>query len=115
MDELDKVRELFLTDVDEDTLAENRARIQEWERDLVRHKAYEQWKGSDITREINQMVRAAYKEHSIALATNRNLTDKDRMALWAKQDACVFLLNLTDQDAKAALESILRDIRHALS
>jgi hypothetical protein len=115
MDEIQKVREIFLTDLDEETRADNEAKIREWEEQIIRNQAYLDWREHDITTEINKMVRQAYKEHAMALASNRTLTEEERKALWAKQDACLFILSLTDQNAKSALESVLREIRQVLS
>ena len=115
MKELEQAKEVFLTDVDEETYKENIAKITEWERNLMRNRAYLSWRSQDITQEINKMARNAYREHALALASNRSLTDDQRTSLYAKQDACLFLLSLTDQDAKSALDSVLREIRHALN
>lgn len=115
MDEIQKIREIFLADVDEETRADNEAKIREWEERIIRNQAYIDWREHDITKEINKAVRNAYREHAIALATNRTISEEQRKALWAKQDACLFILSLTDQNAKTALESVLREIRQVLS
>lgn len=115
MQELQRAKEIFLTDVDEETRIENEHKIVEWERDLQRNQAYARWKDHDITRDLNKMAREAYKQHGLALANNRSLTEEQRKTLWAKQDACLFILSLTDQNAQSAVDSILREIKHALN
>lgn len=112
---LDEAKQIFLTDVDEETYRENLERISEWERDLLFGEAYQSWRDTDITQQINRTVREAYKDHALTLATNRNLTESERASLWAKQDACLFILSITDKDAKGALESITREITRAIN
>ncbi len=115
MQEIQRAKEIFLTDVDEETRDENEQKILEWERDLQRNKAYARWKEHDVTQEINKMAREAFKQHGLTLANNRSLSDEQRKSLWAKQDACLFILSLTDQNAQSAVDSILREIKHALN
>lgn len=115
MQELEKAREIFLSGVDPETLEENKQILSEWERGVRQNQAYLQWKGHNITQEINKMVKEAYKDFAVILSERRDLTDEQRMSLWAKQDACLFILNLTNKDAKSELEGILRDIRKALT
>jgi len=115
MSELDKVKDIFLSDVDEETLVENQRKIQEWESELRKNNAYMAWREHGITGELNKMVRGAYRDHAMQLATNRNLTEQQRETLWAKQDACLFILSLTDKDAKTSLDSVLREIKHAVN
>lgn len=115
MRELEQAREVFLSDVDEDTRRENLEIISSWEDSIQRNSAYLDWKEHDITKEINKLIKEAYRDHAITLASNRALPEEERRTLWAKQDACVFLLNLTDQDAKTALDSVMREIKMHLS
>lgn len=113
--ELQQAKEIFLTDVDEETYAENLEQINEWESSLRRNKAYDEWKKLDITQEINKKVRETYKDIGIILALNRTLTEAQRQSLYAKQDACVFILELTDQNAKQAINALLSDIKHKIN
>jgi hypothetical protein len=115
MQELEKAREVFLRDVDEETYAENKQMLTDWEQNLRRNQTYEKWRSHPTTEELNKMVREAYRDFSLVLAERRNLTDEQRYSLWAKQDACLFILGLTSRDAKSEIESILLDIRKALT
>jgi hypothetical protein len=115
MSDLDTVKEIFLSDVDEETLTENLQKINEWESNLRKNNAYLAWKGHGVTEELNKMVKSAYKDHALQLATNRSLSEADRQTLWAKQDACLFILDLTAKDAKTELNSVLREIKHVLN
>jgi hypothetical protein len=115
MSELDTVKEIFLSDVDEETLSDNLQKINEWESQLRKNNAYIAWREHGITEELNKMIKSAYKEHALQLATNRSLSEEQRMRLWAKQDACLFILELTNKDAKSELNSVLREIRHAIN
>lgn len=49
MSELDKVKDIFLSDVDEETLVENQRKIQEWESELRKNNAYMAWREHGIT------------------------------------------------------------------
>jgi hypothetical protein len=115
MKEIDRAKEIFLTDVEPETYAENLATIQEWERTLIKNQAYLGWREHQTTHELNKMVKAAMIDHAVQLGTNRNLSDEERNVLWAKQDACLFILNLTDQNPRTAIDSVMRDIRRAIN
>lgn len=112
---LEQARQVFIESVDSEDRAENERVLAEWEQSIVKNKAYEDWKNHDITREINQKLRKLIIDFAVTLSENRSLDEKTRMSLWAKQDACLLMLSLTDENAKSALESIQREIRHALS
>jgi len=112
---LEQARQVFIESVDSEDKAENERVLAEWEQSIVKNKAYEDWKNHDITREINQKLRKLIIDFAVTLSENRSLDEKTRMSLWAKQDACLLMLSLTDENAKSALESIQREIRHALS
>lgn len=116
MKELDELKAHFLTDdLDEETRADNEAQIRAWENALIQNENFAGWVEHDITRLIVSETREAYKNHALQLATSRTLTEAQRQSLFAKQDACLFLLNLIEKDAKGTLEQIHREIRAALN
>lgn len=114
MKELELARNLFLTDVDEETRADNLAVLNEWEASIRENESYEQWKHHDITISINKKLRETYIEDAASLAQNRELTEAKRLALYARQDACLYLLSLTSKDAKADIEVIREEIRQKI-
>lgn len=113
--DLDKVREIFLTEIDDETRIDNERKIAEWENDLRENEALAGWREHDITIRIATKAKEAYKEISMQLALDRGLSAETRATLWGRQDACVFILSLTEVDAKARLEQIHKEIRTALS
>lgn len=115
MQELEKAREIFLRDVDQEEYAHNQQVLNEWEQNLRKNQAYLKWVSHPTTQELNTMVKEAYKNFAMALAERRDLTNEQRASLWAKQDACLFILSLTNKDAKSELESVLREIRQHLA
>jgi hypothetical protein len=114
MKDLDKVREIFLTDVDEETKAENLEQIREWEKALADNEAYQGWREHDITKNIAAEARKAYTDISITLATRRDLSEPERLSLYARQDAMRWLLSHSERDAAEANKRIQADIRLAL-
>ena len=115
-DDLEKIKEIFLaSDVDDDERAENEETIREWEQSISEHKAIDTWRKSDITLKVGQQARDSYKAMAMQLALNRELSEKERLSLWARQDACKLLLSFIEVDAKGALESIHNEIRTALN
>lgn len=105
----------FLTEVDEETRLDNEQQIAEWERDLRDNEAMADWRDHDISKKIATQAKVTYKELSMQLATNRSLTDEQRRSFWGRQDACLFILSLTEMDAKGALERIHAAIRAAIA
>lgn len=115
MKELDEVRKIFLTEVDEETRLDNEQKIIEWETGLRENEAMADWRDHDITKKIAQQAKQTYKELSMQLATNRNLTDEQRRSFWGRQDACLFILSLIEVDAKGAIERIHNEIKTAIA
>ena len=113
-DDLEKARQIFLTDVDEETLADNAKRLSEWEQSLAQNGALLKWQQQDITQQILQEVRKSYQDASMQLALNRSLTEEQRNKLFATQDACLFMINIMAKDAKSSLEQLQKEIRYAV-
>lgn len=113
--ELDEVREIFLTEVDEETRLDNEKKIEEWEIGLRTHEAMADWQDHDITKQIIAKAKEACKDIAFTLANDRRLTEEQRMTLWGRQDACLFLLGLAGEDAKARIAQIQKEIKTALN
>ncbi len=116
MKELETIRAKFLTDdLDIEDRADNAALLKEWEEGLIHNSAYIEWQSNDITREISQKMKNEYREFGLILASNRTLTDDQRKSIWAKQDACLFMLSITDVDAKGTIAQIKNEIKRAIA
>ncbi len=116
MKELDIIKAQFLgDDIDPEDRLDNEAKIKEWEQGLIENKAFLSWQNHDITKEFAGKLKKEYKEISMLLAFDRKLSDAHRASLWAKQDACVFILEFTEKDAKGQLEQIHEQIHQAIN
>jgi hypothetical protein len=117
MKDLEKLKEIYITanDVDEETRKENLEEITKWENALIESEAYGSWQSHDITRSISKRAKDTYKELSMILAMDRKITQEQRVSLWAKQDAALWLLTLTDVDVKSTIDQIHSDIKRAIS
>ncbi len=116
MKELEIIKTQFLADdIDAEDRVENENILREWEQGLIHNEAYVSWQEHDITREIAKKLKSEYKDFAMTLANNRSLTDTQRASLWAKQDACTFILSLTEKDAKGQLEQIQNEIKRAIA
>jgi hypothetical protein len=114
MDDLNKVRDIFLSDVDDETRVENEQKINDWERSIVENTAYAQWVESDVTQRIFKKARESYIEIAMQLATNRHMSEENRMSLYARQDGLMFFIELASKDAKRELAQIQKDIQFVL-
>jgi hypothetical protein len=116
MKELEIIKAQFLSnDIDSEDREDNEKLLQEWEQGLIHNELYLSWQNHDITRDIAKKMKESYREFAMQLAENRNLTEKERMSLWAKQDACTFILSITEKDAKGAMQQIQSEIKRAIS
>lgn len=115
--EIETIRASFLAapDLDDEERAENEKTLKEWEDGLIQNTVYVEWQNHDITKEIAAKMKDEYRDFALQLASNRALTDEQRRSIWARQDACMFILSLTEKDAKGELERIEREIRRAVS
>lgn len=109
------VRKIFLTEVDEETRADNEKLIKEWEQGLIHNEAFKDWQDHDVSREIADQARRSYIDCALSLASNRQLTDEQRKSTWAKQDAALWLLSLIDKDAKGTIKRIEEEIKRVLT
>lgn len=112
--ELDELRAIFLTDVDEDIRRENLDQIRQWEEELVHNEAMLGWREHDITKAVFNQAREVYRDAYRVLAENRALTQEQRVSLWAKQDAAAWLISIIDTDPQGAIQQIESDIKRAL-
>lgn len=113
--DLDQVRQIFLApDVDPEDQAKNVEIIRAWESDLRHHKAFAEWQELDITKSILAKAKQQFKDISLHLSNNRTMTDQERATLWGKQDACMLIISLMEQDARAAIAQIENEIRQSL-
>jgi hypothetical protein len=111
---LEEARKVFLTDVDSDTYEENLAEIEKWEQQVVESTEYSNWQSHDISKKVAREVRETYKDLTIQLGLRRGLTPEQIMSLQAKQDACVFMLNLLEKDVSSTLETLELSIRESI-
>lgn len=115
MKELEDAKKLFLSsDIDEEFLEDNREMIADWESDLIKNENFLNWQQHDVTKEIVQRVKESYRDNAIILIRKRDLTETQRASLWAKQDAAIWILSLTEVDAKGAIEAIQNQIKKSL-
>lgn len=115
MKQLEELKKVFLSDdLDEETRKDNEDRIMEWQKSLLFNEAFESWKSSDITKHIIAQLKQSYREFALQIVRGRLLTEEQRKALWAKQDAIAWLITLVDHDAKTEIEHINSEIVKAL-
>lgn len=114
--DLEKLKKIYLaTDIDSDDYEDNLKQITEWESSLRQNEDFGSWQSSDVTKSVILQAKKAYKDHAMRLVEDRTLTEMQRQSIWAKQDACVFLLSLVEKDVKSALAQINNEIKQALS
>lgn len=115
MSELEKLREFFLSGVDEEEREANAAEIAKWEQGLIENEGMASWQEHDITKAIMKRAKEAYREHSFQLAFDRRMSQEYRNTLYARQDAILWLLALAEKDAKAEIDRIHAEIKTALN
>lgn len=115
MKELQELKKIFLSDdIDGEDYQENLQQITEWEQTLLENENLVGWQEHDITKSILTQARESYADISLRLAKDRNLTEQERMSLFAKQDAMLWLIQIQDDNAKEEIARIQADIKRAL-
>lgn len=112
---LKQAKELFLTDVDDETRQENLDVISEWERSISETQAFGEWQEHDITKNIVEEVRKTYVDTSMVLLDDRRIDQATREKLWAKQDAMLFMLSLMSRDVQSDLKNIEGEITRRIN
>jgi hypothetical protein len=114
--DLEKIKEIFLSsDVDQESYEENLKQINEWEQGMRQSEDFISWQENDVTKQIIARAKESYKTISMQLILNRELSERDRFSIYAKQDAITWLISLVAKDAKNELETIQNQIKAALS
>lgn len=113
--ELEKVAEIFLTNVDADDYEENRRQLIEWEQSIEGNRLLLSWQNHAITKEIMTKAKDSYLDFAVQLAEKRELTEDERKSLQHKQDACKFILSLGDKDALGEIQQILTSVKTAIA
>src|SRR5262245_41986376 len=114
--DLDKLKEVFLADdLDEETRADNLQHIREWETALLTNEALASWRDHDMTKKILLQAKDTYRGLCMQLIWSRDLTEAQRSAIYAKQDAALWFISIIEVDAKAAIEQLNREITAALN
>lgn len=114
MEELQKLKEIYLTDVDSDLYQENLEHITKWEKELIANENMISWLSHDTTIVIKDQAKNTFIELAITLATDRKLTDVLRQSIYARQDACLWILLLGDNNPIQTIQLIKNDIKTAL-
>lgn len=109
--ELEKIRQIFLNDVDQETLKHNESVLSEWETSLRDNELFLEWQNHDVTKKIVTQARETYKELAFILANDRRLSEQARVQLWGKQDGCLFIIGLASRDAIGEIKKIQDEIK----
>lgn len=112
---LKQAKELFLTDVDDETRQENLDVINDWEKSISENYAFGEWQEHDITKRIVEEVRKTYVDTSMVLLEDRRIDQATREKLWAKQDAILFMLSLMSRDVQGDLKNIEGEITRRIN
>lgn len=113
--ELQKLKEIYLAgDVDDEDREDNLKKIIEWETSIRESEDFLSWQTSDITKKIAEQAKNTFKDNAVRLSSDRNMTEEERKSIFAKQDAMLWILSLTEKDVKGTIAQVQGDIRRAL-
>jgi hypothetical protein len=115
MSDLDRLREIYVADVDDETREDNLKMIAEWESTLREGRDFLKWQGIPTTQSILSKAKEAYIECSLILAKSRELTEAQCYSLQAKQDAALWIVSIMGIDVKPEIDGINAQIRTALT
>lgn len=114
-DDLQKLKDIYLAeDVDSEDYKDNLRDITEMEKSIIENENLLGWQEHDLTKKVVEMARRGYIDIATRLATTRDLTEGERLSLFAKQDAMKWLISIADGEPKLILEKIDSDVKKAL-
>jgi hypothetical protein len=114
MENLQKLKEIYLNDVDTELYEENLEQITEWEKKLIESENMLSWLAHDTTIEIKKKAKESFVSMAVTLSVNRELTEAQRLSIYAKQDGCLWILSLGESNSDEIIQGINRDINIAL-
>lgn len=117
MNDIDKLKSVFVndTEIDEETRQENLEMISKWEKGLRASNAFASWQGHPVTVDILMQARKSYTDTVLVLGRDKRLSPDERVSLFAKQDAMLWLISLASKDVKIELAGINAEIQRALA
>jgi len=114
-DKLNKLKEIYLADdVDSEDRETNLIDIKNWESELIKNKNLLGWQEHDVTQGIIKKAKENYKDLSMRLVNEREITEAQRLSIYSRQDAMLWLISLAEDNPKSALEQINNNIAVAL-
>ena len=115
MKNIEKLKEIYLADdVDSEDYEDNLHDIKNWELDIIENENLLSWQEHDITKKIIEKAQESYISLSTRLSTDRDLTETQRMSIYAKQDAMKWIISLSGENPKSVLKDINNKIKIAL-
>lgn len=114
MSNIDKLKNIFLDEVDSETYDDNLKQITDWENSLEKNEAYISWTEHDITKEIIKKCREVHRVNVEKLSNDRTLTTEQRNGIFAKQDALNWIILLASRNAKGEIQQVKANIKKAL-
>jgi len=115
-EDLQKLKEIYLSqDLDSEDYESNLEDIQNWEKDLIENENLLSWQEHDITKQIIGQAKESYKDLSLRLVNDRKLTEAERLSIYSKQDAMMWIISLASGNPKSVLEQINNKLKVVLS
>lgn len=114
MTDLEKLKEIYLDPtLSKEEIEDNARYIDKWEKVLIESKGFSSWLKDPITTDIFNNARTSYIELSRLLIEKRDLTERERLSIYARQDAMLWILSLKG-GAEQTITSIDKEIKIAL-
>lgn len=116
MDKLQKLKEVFIDPtLPEEEQQDNLDFIKKLEDSIIQNKQIDTWLKDPITVDIMATARESYIELSLSLINKRDITEKERLSIYARQDAMLWILSLLPKDTQETLNSIDARIEQILN
>lgn len=114
--DLQKLKAFLLDEnLDEDDYKDNLDYLNNLESQVRENEDFSSWQDSDITKMTLKIVRDAYKDICITLYSKEDMTDSERMKLFAKKNACIWMASLLSRDIDTEIKSIHGTIKAMLN
>lgn len=113
--DFDKLREVFLSkDIDDEDYDDNYKALNDLEREYRESVDLQEWLGHVLTKKLFDTAQEAYVSNAVRLAQDRELTEKERWSIYAKQDAMLWLLTVVEDNPTEKISLIEEQVKKAL-
>lgn len=114
--DFEKLKQIFVDnpDLDSEDSRENIEEVTQMEREFEDSRLAKDWKEHELSKRLMVQAQESYIDLALRLANDRQLTEQERLSMYAKQDAMMWFMNLVERNPEKHMKEITDKVRRAI-